>query len=135
MTELHEKLAEMLEIIWRGIPASFKRRYRMSIWQQFEDQIRSAAYTVSLSKFVSSLCLKLDANVGRNAEDRVHFDELFRGLNPQSKQVLKLLREETTLLVLMVRVSQQGKREAWLEKQKQEEGGIPNLFTEMETER
>jgi len=58
----------MLALIWRGIGASYKSRYRMTIWQQFEDQIRSAAYTSNLSKFVSSLCFKLNADIGTNAE-------------------------------------------------------------------
>ena len=133
MTPLHERLAEMLALIWRGIGASYKSRYRMTIWQQFEDQIRSAAYTSNLSKFVSSLCFKLNADIGTNAEHRARFDELFRQLSlgtpggePQQRPALKLLREETTLLVLMIRVANQERREAW------EASQAENLFDGIE---
>ena len=98
-------------IIWRGIPADYKSRYRMSIWQQFEDNIRSAAYTSNLGKFLNSLCLKLGADVGRNSEDRARADAILQ--KADARAMLKLLREETTLLVLMVRIANQERREAW----------------------
>lgn len=101
----------MLMAIWRGIPADFKSRYRMNIWQQFEDQIRSAAYTSNLGKFVNSLCSKLQATVGRNAEERVYGEKVLN--SGQDRALLKLLRDETTLLVLMVRVANQKRREQW----------------------
>ena len=111
MTPEHEQAAELLEIIWRGIPADYKSRYRRSIWQQFEDNIRSAAYTSNLGKFVNLLCSKLSAQIGRNSEDRTRADELLQ--KADARTMLKLLREETTLLVLMVRVANQERREAW----------------------
>jgi hypothetical protein len=83
----------------------------MTIWQQFEDQIRSAAYTSSLGKFISSLCSKLGADVGRNEVDRKLAEGILNGGRDQ--KLLKLMRDETTLLVLMVRVANQERREAW----------------------
>jgi len=59
--------------------------------------------------------LKLDAQIGTRAEHRARADELLRQL--PERQSLKLLREETTLLVLIVRVAQQERREAWLAQQ------------------
>lgn len=111
MTPEHERVAELLEIIWRGVPADYKSRYRRSIWQQFEDNIRSAAYTGDLGKFVSSLCLKLSAQIGRNSEDRAQADMILQQVD--ARATLKLLREETTLLVLMVRVRNQERRKMW----------------------
>lgn len=108
---LHQQAAALLMAIWRGIPADFKSRYRMNIWQQFEDQIRSAAYTSNLGKFVNSLCSKLQATVGRNAEERVYGEKVLN--SGQDRALLKLLRDETTLLVLMVRVANQKRREQW----------------------
>lgn len=114
MSELHDEAAGLLWIIWRGIPADYKSRYRRSIWQQFEDNIRSAAYTNNLGKFVNSLCLKLSSQLGRNAEDRDRAEVVLR--SGQDRELLKLMREETTLLVLMVRIRQQEVREAWEER-------------------
>ena len=109
MTELHDRLAELLLIIWRGVPLDYKRRY-MNIWEQFENNIRSAAYTSELGKFVNSLCLKMNnARAGVNAAERDRFARLLSELD--ARQTLKMLREETTLLVLMVRVANQERRE------------------------
>lgn len=111
MTPLHERAADLLEIVWLGIPNDYKSRYRMSIWQQFEDNVRSAAYTSSLGKFVNSLCQKLQANVGRNNEHREVAQAILNG--GEDKAILKLMRDETTLLVLMIRVRNQERREVW----------------------
>lgn len=125
MDKEHEQAAGLLEIVWRGIPPDYKSRYRRNIWQQFEDNIRSAAYTSNLGKFLNSLCLKLSANVGRNSDDRVQADAILQ--EADAKAMLKLLREETTLLVLMVRVANQERREAW-------EAEHPELTGEGESE-
>jgi hypothetical protein len=92
------------------LPADYKSRYRRTIWQQFEDQVRSAAYTNNLGKFLSSLCLKLDAEIGTNAGDRERANELLAGID--GRDLLRLLREESTLVVLMVRVANQERQEA-----------------------
>ena len=111
MTETHQKIAELLMILWRGVPKDYKRRYLRNIWGQFEANIRSAAYTSSLSKFINSLSLKMVATIGVNEAERARAQELLR--QADSKQWLKLLREDTTLLVLMVRVEVQERREVW----------------------
>lgn len=83
----------------------------MNIWRQFEEQIKSAAYTNNLGKFVNSLCGRLNADLGRNAEDRQAVSQILTGGNDRA--LLKLLHEETTLLVLMVRVANQERRDEW----------------------
>ena len=111
MTEEHQRAVDLLMAIWRGIPADYKSRYRMTIWRQFEDQVRSAAYTSNLGKFVSSLCSKLGATVGRNEEGRRQAFSVLE--TAEAGPLLKLMREETTLLVLMVRVANQDRRDAY----------------------
>lgn len=63
--------------------------------------------------------MKLDATVGTNADDREKANKILLSLN--DKQFLKLLREEITLIVLMVRVKNQEireeKKERWEERQ------------------
>lgn len=114
-----ELAATLLKIIWRGIPADYKSRYRMTIWQQYEDEIRAAAYTSSLAKFVNTLCFHLRADIGKNEKERAVAEDILR--TADERQMLKMLREETTLLVLMVRVDNEEKRDEWIKEHKNEE--------------
>ena len=107
----------MLAAIWRGIPNDYKSRYRRNIWQQFEDNVRSSAYTSNLGKFVSSLCLKLQAQI--SGENSMNVEQVLNG--GHDRVLLKLLREETTLIVLMVRVANQDRQEAWRSRQAERE--------------
>lgn len=118
--------ADLLMTVWRGIPADYKSRYRMSIWRQFEDQVRSAAYTSNLGKFINTLCLKLQANLGTNKSDRVLADCILN--TGKDRELLKLMRDEATLLVLMVRVANQERRAEWEERQKEKEAGDDEYF-------
>lgn len=83
----------------------------MTIWTQFENQVRSAAYTNNLAKFINQLCLKLNADPGKNADDRAEVERIANAGNDRA--ILKLLRDETTLIVLMVRVANQEKSDEW----------------------
>lgn len=106
---MQEKAADLLEIIWKGIGREYKSRYRQTIWRQFEDTVRASAHTNNLGKFINSLCLKLDAQI--QARDTACAEEILNSNN--DKALLKLYRDETTLIVLMVRVRNQERREAW----------------------
>ena len=109
--EMRQAAKELLMIIWRGVPMGYKSRYRMTIWNQFENEVRSASYTSSLARFVNSICSHLDADLGRNAADRTRADEILNSGNDRA--LLKILREETMLIVLMVRVANQERRDEW----------------------
>lgn len=109
--EQKEMTATLLKLIWRGVPADYKSKYRMTIWDQYENEIRSAAYTSDLGKFVSRLCSRLNASIGKTEAERGAANELLQSLD--NKVTLKLLREQTTLLVLMVRVDNQEKQDEW----------------------
>jgi hypothetical protein len=124
---------ELLWIVWRGIGSAYKSRYRQTIWEQFENTVRAAAYTNNLGKFINSLCSKLDAQIGQTADERELAKRILNSGN--DKSLLKLFRDETTLIVLMVRVRNQEKREAW-EAQRIEEGTLTpmDLFMTQEIE-
>jgi hypothetical protein len=77
--------------------------------------VRSAAYTSNLAKFTNSLCSKLNATVGTTPADREDASAILNSGN--DKALLKLLREETTLIVLMVRVVNQERHDEWKEEQ------------------
>jgi hypothetical protein len=53
----------------------------------------------------------MGATIGRKAEERTLADAILNSGNDRA--LLKLMRDETTLLVLMVRVANQERREAW----------------------
>lgn len=50
------------------------------------------------------------------------------------KSLLELFRDETTLIVLMVRVRNQERREAWEERQKEESADWGEFFESLERE-
>jgi hypothetical protein len=135
--EIRNQAARLLTAIWRGIPADYKSRYRMTIWTQFENQVRSAAYTNNLAKFINQLCLKLSANCGITPEERAEVENISN--SGKDREILKLLRDETVLIVLMVRVDNQERREAWeisKEADKKDEGQLlhPENWTDPEKE-
>lgn len=108
---LRQMTTTLLRFIWEGIPADYKSRYRMTIWEQFENEIRAAAYTSSLPKFINTICLRLRADIGHTSSGRALAEVILRDADEAA--MLKMLREETTLLVLMVRVGNEEKRSAW----------------------
>ena len=97
----HQEVADrLLWPLWRGIDPSYKSKYRSSIWQQFEDNIRSAAYTSRLARFVDNLTQKLDIQV--RADDVANVQAVVA--SGEDRAILRLLRDETMLLVLYVRL-------------------------------
>jgi hypothetical protein len=71
----------------------------------------AAAYTNRLSKFINSICSNLGINI--RTKDVNLVEEILR--DRTDREVLKMLREETTLLVLMVRVRNEKRKEKWEE--------------------
>jgi len=100
MEELHRQIVDLfLFPAWRGIDSNYKSNYRSSIWQQFEDNIKSAAYTSQMGRFAENLVRKM--GIGFRAED-VAAVNAFLAL--PAKPVLKAMRDEPTMLVLMTRL-------------------------------
>jgi hypothetical protein len=96
-----ERVADdLVAPLWRGISSDYKHKYSYTIWQQFEDNIRSAAYTARLSLFLSKITTRLDIALAERDVERVR-DVINSG---QDRETLRMLREDTALLVLMVRV-------------------------------
>ena len=79
---------------------------RLKYWEILTNAVRASAYTNSLSRFVNSLCSRMQVpTLGVNNADRVALDDLLNGLDPQQERaILRLFREEATTLVLQVRV-------------------------------
>jgi len=101
--------ADLLTPIWRGIGSEYKSKYRNTIWQQFEDNIRSAAYTSRLGVFLDVICRKLAVTLQTKHVAAVE-SVIASG---QDRAALKLLRDETTLLVLLVRVANEERKASY----------------------
>lgn len=98
--------ANLLTPLWRGIGSEYKSKYRTSIWQQFEDNVRSAAYTSRLGAFYDAFCRKLA--IALRADDVASVQAVLT--SGQDRAILRLLRDETTLLVLLVRVANEERK-------------------------
>jgi hypothetical protein len=61
----------------------------------------------------------MGATIGINADERAEAEQILNA--GQDRATLKIMREETTLLVLMVRVAVQERREEWQAKQTEQE--------------
>lgn len=109
MNKIHDSAKVLLVSIWRGIPVSYKVTYARNIWQQFEDNVRSAAYTSSLSRFINSICKKLQIVIHKDHVASV--DEIVS--SGADREMLRVLRDETTTIVLMVRLENEARRAEW----------------------
>ncbi len=114
---MNETATDLLEIVWKAIPKDYKSRYRRTIWDQFENSVRSAAYTGSLGVFINSLCLKLNAKLLSESVEKI--ESILNSGNDH--KLLRVLREETTLIVLMVRVRNEQRNKKAKERMEQEE--------------
>lgn len=109
--EQYRTALNLLVPLWRGIPADYKRQYARSIWQQFEDNLRAAAYTDSLSKFVNSICSRMQIRI---SGDDVSAVNAVLMLNRNGERgLLRQLRGEATTLALMVRLENDKRKDEW----------------------
>lgn len=110
----HEEVAEnLLTPLWQGIPNEYKAKYARTIWNQFENNIRSSAYTAHAPQFLSKITNRLA--IGLSEAGAKSVSEVIN--SAPERELLKMLREDTTLLVLMVRVANEARREDWKQKQ------------------
>jgi hypothetical protein len=100
---------DLLIPLWDGVSTDYKRQYSYSVWNQFEDNLRSAAYTAQLSKFLEKITQRLNITLRTEYVARVA-----AVINcGEDKTLLKSLREETALLVLLVRVANEERHDRY----------------------
>lgn len=127
--EYHSALTLLIPL-WRGLEPAYKQKYARNIWEQFESNIRAAAYTSSVSKFYNALCLKLE--IVLTAHD---LPAIFAGITTQDeRRLLRQLRDETATLVLMVRVENEKRKEEWKARQQVALAETRTVVTESLTE-
>lgn len=124
--EQHQRIADdLLTPLWRGISDGYKKKYARNIWVQFEDAIRSSAYTSDLAKFLDAICQRSGIEVRSDATAGIRD---FMAL-ADSRATLRALRDDATLLVLLVRVgNDQRKQESIRQRKEQDESADGNIL-------
>lgn len=90
----------------------------MGIWDEFTSKVKAAAMTTNnYEKFVEKLCRKMDIRSlkFRDISEISQQDEKFK------KAILKMLREETQVIVLQLRLNNQIRKEEYEQKKAREE--------------
>lgn len=107
--------------VWNGIKWEDMGGLRiMGIYDELLSKIKSSALTSSLPKFIENLTRKFDVR-------GIHDTKIIDICKQENEaEILRTFREETIILVLMLREYIDKKKEAFVkkqaEKQKQEEG-------------
>jgi hypothetical protein len=106
--ELFDEItADLLTPLWLGLDADYKRKYSMKIWEQFQNNLLSAAYTADLGRFLQKITSRLPVQVSEANAGRVQaICESGR-----DDEILKAIRENTALLVLKTRVANEERKE------------------------
>lgn len=106
MLTLEQLATQFLWPLWSGLDAAYKTKYARNIWEQFEANVKSAAMTSeTLSRFYSRICSRLPIEVRSTTHDPSSMEDVRNVLiGGGDRAVLRLLRTETTSLVLMVRL-------------------------------
>ena len=101
--------------LWRCLDEGYKDRYKREIWDHFENAVRSAAYTGKLSTYLSNFHGRIPT-----ALQLQHMKDINSIVSSgQDAVILDWLRDETTYMVMIVRLKNQDRRETWLESQEE----------------
>lgn len=94
--------------LWRSIKEDYKVDYKMSIWEQFENALRSASYTDSLKVFLTNFQRRIPIDI----QAQYNKDILSIVESGEDDIVLNWLRAETTYLTMLVRLRNQERKES-----------------------
>ena len=122
-TSTEDMIAEkLLWPLWRCVSDDYKTKYKKDVWDHFENAVKSAAYTGSIKVFLSNFQKRLPVDLqAQYAKDIISIAD-----GGNDDEVLNLLRQETTYLVMVVRLRNQDRREAY-EQQALSEAEMENL--------
>ncbi len=104
-----QQVAEkLLWPLWRCISDDYKKRYSREIWDHFENAVRSAAYTGKLRAYLTNF----QARIPTEMQAQYSHDIISVIDSGCDEEILNWLREETTYLILIVRLMNQERKEA-----------------------
>jgi len=101
--EIYEKIADVLEDVWINIDwDNIDSRRRMKIWSEFEAQVKALAKCYSqLQPFLDKLCRRFNSRLTKQQTKSILEDQ---------KGTLNILRNETTIPVLILKLRQDAKK-------------------------
>lgn len=116
---------KLLWPLWRCVSDDYKSKYKKDVWEHFENAVKSAAYTGSMKVFLSNFQKRLPVDLqAQYAKDIMSVVDI-----NNDDEMLNLLRQETTYLVMVVRLRNQDRKEAYEEHvlSQAEIDNLPNL--------
>jgi hypothetical protein len=111
--------------MWRGLSQEYKSNYRSNIWGQFTNNIRTAARTDSLGEWYAKACQKLPITI--RMTDSVSVERVLT--SDDEEAILHQLRKKTDLLVVMLQVVNEERKEQWKSEQGHQKGASNDTDT------
>ena len=104
-----EQVAErLLWPLWRSVTDDYKSRYKREVWEHFENAVRSAAYTGKLRTYLTNFQGRIPCDI----QAQYMRDILSIVESGCDDEILDWLRDETTYLIMLVRIRNQERKEA-----------------------
>lgn len=108
---------QLLFPLFRCLDDGYKKKYVKDVWEQFENNIRAAAYTSRLTKFFENITRSMPITLEHQYSERV-MQILQSGFD---EDILTWLRNETTYMILLARMMNEQRKEKFKQ---------PDLFGE-----
>lgn len=107
LEKLRASAVSIITSVWRGIDwDSVSSRRRMKVYEEYQNKIKSAARTGTLSHFIEKLAEKMNSTVsGTDAPEVLSIVKEVEK-DDYDLEILDILRSETTLLILLMREAQ-----------------------------
>lgn len=98
---------QLLWPLWRCVTEEYKSRYKREIWDHFENAVRSAAYTGQLRSYLTNIQARIPLEIQAQYAKKI----LTIVNSGEDEEILNWLRDETTYLILQVRLMNQQRKE------------------------
>lgn len=110
--ELINQATHLAWYLWRGMDGAYKQQYARVIWDQFQARLQGEAMvTNNLGTYLNSLSSKLGVRAVGLTGDLDILDSILNC--GHDREILRILREETALIVVKVRLWNEERREQW----------------------
>lgn len=120
-----QQVAEnMLWPLWRCVTDDYKSRYKREVWDHFENAVRAAAYTGSLRTYLANFQARIPVDMQAQYMEKI-LSVVESGCDDD---ILNWLRDETTYIVMLVRLMNQDRKEAFEESQASFDNSEPEIF-------
>lgn len=109
MTTQEQVAEKLLWPLWRCVTDDYKSRYKREIWDHFENAVRSAAYTGSLTTYLANFQQRIPTQL-----EAQYMKDIKSVIDTRcDAEILNWLRDETTYMVMLVRLQNQDRKEAY----------------------